>query len=288
MASNSFLQFTFVCPNHNGVALEERLFDLGAMSITTNDGSETQTTPIIDANWPISRLRAVFPLDSDVSELRLCLDSFGCQSVETQFLTEHDWLTSSHSKKSAIQIGPFLIAEEPTPKSQAVVPITLTGGLAFGTGEHATTSLCLEWLSSIPMTNRAVLDLGSGTGILGIAAYKRGANSVTAVDTDSDARRITCNNAKKNGVVIEVASEIDTSLKFDVVVANILSNTLIELAPSIESVLQPGGNLALSGILEHQVNSVRNAYQSTIFAETQVKEGWVLLSGLKTQLLDSS
>ena len=155
--------------------------------------------------------------------------------------------------------------------------------MAFGTGTHATTALCLEWLDTHPPVNQSVIDYGCGSGILAVAAYKLGAVNVTAVDIDPQALQATRENARRNDCDIEVLHpEVLGKRSADLVVANILANPLIELAEGLARRVHPGGRLILTGILAEQAEAVMAAYVEWFdFAAPVYCEEWVLLEGLK-------
>ena len=161
----------------------------------------------------------------------------------------------------------------------------LNPGLAFGTGSHPTTRLCLEWLEKINLDQKSVLDYGCGSGILGISAIKLGAKSVTAIDLDPQAVIASKNNAEKNHVQQEI--EITDNNKkieknFNIIVANILAKPLIELAPYFYKKLNKDGVICLSGILEGQINIIKDAYLKYFnLSEIKIKDGWVMMSGIK-------
>ena len=161
------------------------------------------------------------------------------------------------------------------------IRIELDPGLAFGTGTHPTTALCLEWLDSRDIAGRQVVDYGCGSGILGIAAAKLGAGSVLAMDIDPQALIATRENAERNGVSDRIAVTGDPQLaagSADVLLANILAGPLVELAPRFAAALVPGGRLALSGLLPEQADAVTGAYRPWFHIETTTtRDGWVLL-----------
>jgi ribosomal protein L11 methyltransferase len=163
------------------------------------------------------------------------------------------------------------------------IAIQLDPGLAFGTGSHPTTHLCLEWLASALPTGATVLDYGCGSGILAIAAKMLGAASVTGVDIDEQAVQATAANALANQT--EVNAQMTEGLidgQFDVVVANILSNPLKVLAPMLSTRVRSGGSLVLSGVLERQALDVAQAYAPWLpMTVWQSRDGWVCLAGLK-------
>jgi len=168
------------------------------------------------------------------------------------------------------------------PGDEAVV-VRLDPGLAFGTGTHPTTALCLEWLAGQTLGGRSVYDFGCGSGILAIAAAMLGAATVRAVDVDPQALLATDANAERNGVRPKLEVTADPGLPrsgTDLLVANILAGPLVELAPDFAAAVRPGGRIALSGILEGQSNTVTAAYRPWFdIALTAMRDGWALLAG---------
>ncbi|MEM7016427.1 MAG: 50S ribosomal protein L11 methyltransferase, partial [Pseudomonadota bacterium] len=163
--------------------------------------------------------------------------------------------------------------------------IMLDPGLAFGSGTHATTALCLEWLALHDISNKVVLDYGCGSGILAIAAAKLGASQVWAVDHDAQALQATRENAKNNQVNVETLfpSQLP-DMEADILIANILAQPLIELSEKLAASVKIDGNIVLSGILENQSNKVKASYTSVFDLEPiTIREEWVRLSGRKAQ-----
>ncbi|HSO83370.1 50S ribosomal protein L11 methyltransferase [Thiocapsa sp.] len=172
--------------------------------------------------------------------------------------------------------------DDPEALVEAVV-VALDPGLAFGTGHHPTTALCLEWLDGTDLDGKTVLDYGCGSGILAIAALRLGAARAIAVDHDPQALEATRDNALANGVADRLAiygPEEAPELKVDVTIANILAGPLVSLAPRLVESLRPGGALAVSGVLAEQVETVRAAYAERIaLAPTRLREDWALIGG---------
>ena len=165
------------------------------------------------------------------------------------------------------------------------IRIELDPGLAFGTGTHPTTALCLEWLDSQDLAGCSVVDYGCGSGILAIAAAKLGAVHVRAVDLDPQALIATRDNAVRNGVAGRLTITGDPALvprSADVLLANILAGPLVELAPRFATALGSGGRLALSGLLPEQADAVTAAYRPWFHIQSNMtRDGWVLLSGTR-------
>ena len=178
---------------------------------------------------------------------------------------------------------------QPAPDPEAIV-VDLDPGLAFGTGHHPTTALCLEWLDGAELAGQNVLDYGCGSGILAIAALKLGAAWAIAVDHDPQAHQATGDNAAANGVADRLSvclpaelPALASRLPVDLVVANILAGPLVELAPVLLGSLRPGGRLALSGVLTEQVPGVSAAYGGAVALDpVRVREDWALIAGIKS------
>ena len=242
--------------------------------------------------WGTTRITGLFPADADLEALQtdlmeqLSLDRLPSHHIEQ--LAERDWEREWLRDFQPTRFGERLWVcprELEIDQPDAVV-VTLDPGLAFGTGTHATTALCLEWLDSIDLRGKTVLDYGCGSGILAVAALKLGAESACAVDIDPQAVLATGQNAAVNGVadkLIVMQEAGPAGARFDVVLANILATTLTEMAAPISDSLRPGGALALSGILPGQVGGLTEAYQSWISFEAPVtRDGWARLTGTKT------
>ena len=162
------------------------------------------------------------------------------------------------------------------------VIVKLDPGLAFGTGSHATTKLCLTWLATHDLKNKIIIDYGTGSGILAIAAMKLGAKKVYAIDIDTQALQAVEENAKNNNVPIEICTpdKLTKNIKADIILANILANPLIALAPVFLSHLKQDAQIVLSGILVSQIDEVKHAYEPQIIFDTPVvEEEWGRLSG---------
>lgn len=276
--------------------VEAVLVDNGAQSVTLTDAGDD---PVLEPApgemplWTDTRVTALFAADMDFEALRkdlknsLALDKLPPNRIEklADRVWEREWLTSFAPMQFGRRLW-ILPGDADVPADDAVV-VRLDPGLAFGTGTHPTTALCLEWLDAIDVADRRVFDFGCGSGILSVAALKLGAAAVDAVDIDLQAVTATRQNAGRNGVAgrLHVATGVaDRSPQFDVVVANILARTLIDNADLICGLLRPGGKLALSGILTGQADEVENAYRSSIdFRPPAVREDWVLLSGTRSR-----
>ena len=202
-----------------------------------------------------------------------------------RFVADQDWVRLTQAQFEPIPIGDRLVI---TPSWHDVedasrIAIVLDPGLAFGTGSHPTTRLCLQWLERFLRPGATVIDYGCGSGILGIAAARLGAARVCGVDIDPQALAATRDNADRNRVSVEVRGTLDPRPEpADVVVANILSSPLKLLAPVLTDLVRPGGWLVLSGVLERQIDEVAEVYTSRLpLAAAAVADGWACLAGTK-------
>ena len=275
--------------------IEEVLLGHGAQSVTLTDAGDDpvlEPAPGATPLWRDTRITALFAADADFERLRadlcraLSIDRLPDNHVESLHdrIWEREWLKDFRPMRFGQRLWVLPEGGEAAPDD--AIAVHLDPGLAFGTGTHATTALCLEWLDGIDVEGKTVLDVGCGSGILGIAALALGAKSVMAVDIDPQALTATRQNAVSNGVAerLETAAELDPDSKsFDLVVANILARILIEMADTICACIRPHANLALSGILAGQRPDVMAAYRPRIeFAAPRYRDDWALLSGTKT------
>jgi len=281
---------TLIVPGAQAEALSDALEAQGAISTDLADAdADTAAEREIFAEpgeqaafWQRCRVTALFPETSDVSA---ALERSGVAALHASIdrLEDADWVALTQRQFEPIRAGQRLWIvptwhEAPRPGD---VNIVLDPGAAFGTGSHPTTRMCLAWLEQNVHAGDSVLDYGCGSGILAIAALRLGAERATGVDVDPLALEAARYNSSRNGVVLDVRDArggIDGT--FTITVANILANPLRMLAPVIGSRTQPGGVLALSGILEDQADAVVDAYAPWAALEPAARDGaWVLLAG---------
>jgi len=207
----------------------------------------------------------------------------GIQSIRT--VADQDWVRLTQSQFDPIEIGDRLVItpswHDTAPGNR--IPIVLDPGLAFGTGSHPTTRLCLQWLEQHLIAGASLIDYGCGSGILAIAAAKLGASVVTAIDIDPQALRASRDNAAINRVELNILStDQPAPPAADIVVANILSSPLKVLAPMLCQLVRPGGRLVISGVLERQIDEVCAAYAAHLpLTVADVAQGWACLSARK-------
>jgi len=267
-----FYEIEFPLAALSSDAVEAALLEAGASSITFIDGGDE---PVLEPKpgevrlWSDTRVRALFQESSDAAaNLDRLAAALGphitktarVRAVEDQ-VWERAWLTGWKSMRFGRRLWVIPREAEAPDDAQAII-VRLDPGLAFGTGTHPTTAVCLQILDSLPLSGRTLIDYGCGSGILGIAALKLGAASVTAVDLDPQALLATRDNAMRNGVSAQITVQgIEGELAAaHCVVANILAGPLIELAPKLTAACEMGGHLLLSGLLKRQAYEVKAAY----------------------------
>lgn len=255
------------------VAQAEALLELaGASSLSLGDAADDpilEPAPRETPLWPDVEIRALFPGSTDLDAVCALLER-SCPSAHaftTGSLDDDEWRAAAQRGIPARGFGRRLwLAPANDPRVPAgLVGIKLHMGLAFGTGEHPTTALCLEWLDAALEQGATVLDYGCGSGVLAIAALALGASRAWAIDNDEQALIATRDNARLNGCEARVevcAPESLPALRVDVVLANILAGPLVSLASQLASVVVPGGSIVLSGILARQAAAVAAAYES--------------------------
>lgn len=274
--------------------LETALDGAGALAVTVRGtGAETLIEPEPGATpmWPHAEVTALFPAGTDPepigAQIEAVLGDYGLH-WHAELLEDRDWVRAWMDSYQPMRFGHrlWVCPHHATVDQMDAVVLRLDPGLAFGTGTHATTALCLEWLDTHPPKAATVLDYGCGSGVLALAAARLGAESVQAVDTDSQALLATQANAAHNdlGSQIRVSGVADAA-DADLVLANILAGPLMELAPTLSGLVRPGGRLILSGILAHQADAVQAAYAPEIrFDAGAARDGWVRLDGIRSAL----
>jgi len=271
-------------------AAEEALWTLGAQSVTLLDAGDQ---PLLEPGpgetplWAESIIEALLPDDLSDHDVLLALSAARVVSspadVLIDQLSDRDWVRAWMDGFQPMRFGDsiWICPSHIEPEAEWPVVVRLDPGLAFGTGTHPTTALCLEWIDGMDFTGRTVIDYGCGSGVLAVAAALKGAGQVHAIDHDPQALDATRDNAVRNGV----GDRIETALpdervapEADMVMTNILAGPLIELAERIAGLVRPGGALVLSGILDDQAGDVEEAYKALIGRAQRVsRDGWVRL-----------
>jgi ribosomal protein L11 methyltransferase len=276
----------------------DALLEAGALSacIEDADAGTPEEQPqfgepgsINTPGWDRSKIVALFEADADVASLLAeAAAAAGLPAVPgyaVEDVAEQNWVQLTQSQFDPIRISDRLWIvpswhEAPAPDA---INLILDPGMAFGTGSHPTTRLCLEWLERNVAPGCTLLDYGCGSGILAIAAARLGAGAVSGVDIDPQAVEAARANAERNGVTARFEDSAQALAgEYDVVVANILSNPLKVLAPAICAHVRAGGRLALSGILAEQAEEIIGIYSAWLpLAIADTREGWVCLAGRK-------
>jgi ribosomal protein L11 methyltransferase len=289
-------ELRLLCPEDRVETLSEALEALEALSVSVED-ADAQTDaeqalfgepglPPPKEGWQRSRVLALFGLREAADETAALLqaqDFFaGCEVLGISEVPEQDWVRLTQSQFAPVDITPefWIVPSWHEPPAQARQVIRLDPGLAFGTGTHPTTRMCLRWIASHAPQGQRVLDYGCGSGILAIGAAKFGAGEVDAVDIDEAAVRATLDNAQANGVALHAVGLPEQAQgRYDVVLANILATPLKVLAPLLCGHVAPGGHLVLAGILERQAQELMQAYAPHArLTVADSEDGWILMT----------
>ncbi len=295
MSNNTdWIQIKLRTTNQSADTIAELLEQLGALAVSYTDAEDS---PILEPKpgerrlWPNTEVTGLLEQGTDPKPILAVLKQLLGDHIPMVATTLEDknWIRAWMDQFKPLKFGQHLwiCPSWLSVDEKDSVVVMLDPGLAFGTGTHPTTSLCLSYLDSLDLKDKDVLDYGCGSGILAIAALKLGAKSATGVDIDEQALIASKENAHRNGVEDKLQLVMGTDKKLDlpqfpITVANILAGPLAELEPIIASLTQSGGKLALSGILTEQADSVIEAY-SKDFVMNKVKDldGWALLTGTK-------
>lgn len=278
--------------------LSEALLELGALSVDVHDAdADTPAEQAIFGEpgeppahlWRHNRVTALFaenaPIDAIMQEAARNIGLAQPPAYSIATLEDDDWVRLTQSQFNPIRISQrlWIVPTWHAPSDPDAINITLDPGLAFGTGSHPTTRLCLRWLDANIKGGEHVLDYGCGSGILAIAALKLGAASATGVDVDAQAVQASRDNAAANHVAAQFYLPDDApEQQADIVVANILTNPLKVLAPLLANAVRQGGHIALSGILGEQAADVVKIYAQWFDLKPAiVEDGWACLSGIK-------
>ncbi|WP_276921335.1 50S ribosomal protein L11 methyltransferase [Frischella perrara] len=292
-----WIQLKINTTNQYAEQFSDLLEESGAVSVTfqdTYDNPVFEPLPGETRLWGNTDVIGLYDADIDTHQLISMLQGSPLFSDEITYKIEQledkdwerEWMDNFHPMKfgQKLWICPSW-REVPDPNA---VNVMLDPGLAFGTGTHPTTSLCLQWLDSLDLKDKTVIDYGCGSGILAIAALKLGAKSVIGVDIDPQALQASRDNAERNHVSEQLslflAKDLPANLEADIVVANILAGPLKELEPNIEILVKPNGLVGLSGILATQADSVYQAYQADFQLDPIVTlDEWCRITGRKSQ-----
>ncbi len=291
----SWHQISVISNKQAAPGIADFFSEIGAVSVTYMDAEDQpvyEPAPGETKIWALTKVIALFELDSEPELIKVALFSkFKDQLLQDWFyevLEDQTWERTWMEHYRPMKFGDSLWV---CPTDQEITEanttcMTLDPGLAFGTGTHATTALCLEWLANHDLNDKVVIDYGCGSGILAVAALLLGAKEAHAIDIDPQAITATLANAEKNNVLAKIKCYLPEEFKVfqaDIVVANILAQPLCELSESITSLVKPSGYLVLSGILKDQAEQVITAYQQhDIQIEPPIiQDDWCRLDGIK-------
>jgi len=294
MHDMTWWEASIACDNQEADFVCEKLQALGAIAVSFMDLSGN---PILEPNpdetplWNKVKCVGLFDKTENKQKLNNKITSaFSKHTTAVTPLPDQDWIKLCQNEFQAQRFGDnlWVCPSWSTVKDPNAIVLKLDPGLAFGTGTHPTTALCLEYLATTPLKGKSLIDFGCGSGILGIGAALLGADRVISIDHDPQALTSTQMNAISNNVSLQCyhskSFTSNTCEAVDLLVANILASPLIKLAPTITSVIKPGGTLILSGLLSVQIDSVLSAYIDDFDFETPRLQGdWVCLIGKKME-----
>ena len=291
-----WLQLLIDVPRERSEILEDAIIECGAVSVTLEDAADQPIfAPGVGERplWDNCTVKALFPATTDTNQIILQLSSAIQPAVTARWelLEDKDWTQEWKKYFQPLKCGDRLWIcpswiEAPEPDA---INLSLDPGMAFGTGSHPTTHLCLRWLDKQDLVGKTIIDYGCGSGILGIAALLLGAEKVIAVDIDPQALLASRDNAQRNNIsdeklVTYLPDDVPTELRADVMLANILAAPLIQLAPAISDLTAQGGTLCLSGLLESQIDYVCAPYlQYFDFSAPAIESDWTQLSAQKVR-----
>ena len=288
-------ELSLMCPEEKVESLSDALDALDALSVSVED-ADAQTDaeqslfgepgmPPPKDGWQRSRVQALFATESMANEAAVVLaaqDFFaGCRVLAVGPVPDQDWVRLTQSQFAPVEITPefWIVPTWHEPPAQAQKIIRLDPGLAFGTGTHPTTRMCLRWIARHGVAGQRVLDYGCGSGILAIGAAKFGATDIDAVDIDEAAVESTELNAAANSVMLNAGLPDKAIGAYQTVLANILASPLKVLAPLLVSHVAAGGSLVLAGILERQADELKAAYAPWCKLEVaDTEDGWILMT----------
>lgn len=292
-------ELNLMCPEERVEDVSDALDALDALSVSVEDmDAQTESEqplfgepgmPAPKEGWNRSRIVALFPSEDAAAQAQALLqlqDFFeGCQVLGIREVEQQDWVRLTQSQFQPVDITSefWIVPTWHELPEGAKISIRLDPGLAFGTGTHPTTRMCLRWIAKQPKgTLGRTLDYGCGSGILAIGAAKFGAENIDAVDIDQDAVTSTELNAQANHVTLKAGLPDKAQGEYQTVLANILATPLKMLAPLLVSHVQAGGHLVLAGILERQADELKEAYAPYIKLDVADSEdGWILMTAQK-------
>jgi ribosomal protein L11 methyltransferase len=286
-----WIQLTLTLPRAQAEFAEQLLLEAGALSVTFKDAEDNpvlEPAPGETPLWDTLILTGLFAADIDTRNLREHVNqAFPQNSLRIEPLEDRDWVRAWMDDYKPMQFGKrlWVCPKHLAPPQPEAINLMLDPGLAFGTGTHPTTALCLRWLDGCDLRNRELLDFGCGSGVLAIAALMLGAAHADGCDIDPQALIASRNNAADNQVAdrLQVFLPGDMPVKkYDIVMANILAGPLVQLAPQLAALTRQGGHVVLSGILQTQADELCHAYAPWFDLDAPVvQEDWVRISGVR-------
>lgn len=295
MSEEGWLQLSMEAGAYSVEQLEDALLQVGALAVTLQDGADQpvlEPAPGATPLWPHTNVTGLFDAQTDIGvlkrRLQQVLHSATLPACHLTALEQRNWVRAWLEHFQPLRFGErlWICPTAYAPPDPSAVNVRLDPGLAFGTGTHPSTALCLEWLANAQVSGKTVLDYGCGSGILAIAAAKLGAQRVWAVDIDPQALLACDANASENEVeerlVLLAPHALADDLRVEILLANILAGILLQLAAEFAARVHSGGRIVLSGILAADAASVQAAFaRHFTFRTLQLREGWVLLDGIR-------
>lgn len=287
-----WLQLRITSQRQQAQSIEDGLLDAGALSVTLEDNADQ---PILEPGlgetplWDSTRITGLFDATIDTQKIDQQLTALLTNTESRwELLEDKDWEREWMANYHPIQCGNrlWICPSWQTPPAPEAVNLLLDPGLAFGTGTHPTTFLCLQWLDRLNLQDKHIIDYGCGSGILAIAALLLGAKTATGIDIDPQALIATNDNATRNHInpvrINTFFPEKSPNESADIVIANILAGPLTELAQTLAALTRPGGLLCLSGIMQSQADIVMQSYAQWFdFDPVASKEEWVRLTAIR-------
>ncbi|HTT07543.1 MAG TPA: 50S ribosomal protein L11 methyltransferase [Gammaproteobacteria bacterium] len=289
----AWIEISFAVDSDGAERLSPILEELGALAVTLRSGGNEAVFDQVDESptlWRQTRLTALFDADAETDFIILqvtdALDPLPLPPCEVAHLDDQDWNRLWMDRFQPLRFGRrlWVVPSWHEPPDPSAVNLRLDPGMAFGTGTHPTTAMCLRWLERAELRGRVVIDYGCGSGILAIAALKLGAARAYAVDVDPQCLITTRENAGRNDIGDELwtgpPDQLPVEIGADALLANILAGPLVQLVPVFAGLLKPDGDLVLSGLLSDQVNDCLAAYRTSFNMNPPHVEGdWAMLTG---------
>lgn len=288
-----WLQLIIPTDESSADQISDALMDQGAVSVTLQDMQDQpvlEPTPGTTPMWSQTRVVGLFDANDDLKQVVANVEKQLRKKIpdwKGEQLEDKDWVRAWMDDFKPMQFGEklWVVPSTFSPPQPEAVNILLDPGLAFGTGTHPTTSMCLEWLDANPPVDKDIIDFGCGSGILAIAAILLGAKHAEAIDLDPQALISTRDNAEKNNVSNKIKTYLPNEFPKQttpLLLANILASPLIELAPYFADLTMPQGQIVLSGILKEQAEHVLSAYKENFDIQIWKQQGdWVCLAGVR-------